>query len=565
MSEMESSRTKLIGFDTETGGLKPETGIRTIFAVSVDYEDFMQLAESRRLSRSRFGHIHSFFGDPSKQTPWGYTQMFCRLGPTDVDAPGAILTTHLTPSVLTSPDVLTKHQVMIKFYQWMVKQKNVIGVGHNIRSFDIPFIRHAMAESLMPPDLFMPGGKHLDTLLMSRAVHHLQPELYQWTTREDKNGKSSVSMQLGSIASANGFPLGENAHNAAIDVMGTMPVLGMYASRSPDLFRAFVRSTNVWELLKNFTNPMQQAFYIGRLGRTGFKGDVVTPLAVCKQGRSPKAFLMFTLNEDETSSGDIDKLSRITDAEWAKIALNLKTQNIREIEKDYPFLRVILPNKPEMIVNYSGSLGGIIANNTSFTTSDVNDRVMGVRRYLKSSSLPLKISQAFGSALEPVKPITAEDSRAGMWFAEFASRDYGTQLRDVRRQFHAAETWGQAIDICAGIKLDAHPWMSVVRSRMLSLIGEHDPQTLANARPDMYAEYAAAVRDSLSSDTPAKMSLANTLADIQKRKESGLSAEDTALLDQWADHFSAQQHFWLHGDAVPDVRHAKPVLHLTGG
>lgn len=566
MNGSSSTNVKLIGLDTETGGTRPNCGIRSLYAISISYSDFWRRAETRQLTQSQFGEVYDIFGTQNPDIKFGYGQLLCRLRPTDVDATGAILTHRLTPSALMASHVLTRHQVMIDYRDWHFGQGRSISVGHNVRAFDIPFIKHAMVcESLLPPDLFRLRGtdQHVDTLLLARAAHHLDPQKYTWVLQDSPQGQRRVSMKLGHIAAANGFPLGEHAHDAAFDTLATMPMLGMFASRSPALLRSFEHNSNPWNLLRDFTNPAHSLFYVAGLSHQGVDAKIVSPLAVCRRGNTPKAFLTFVHGED--ADGDLKKLGSITPEEWLDITRQIKTErsaDLRSIEKKYPFLHIILAKKTGLCLNLSDQDDVVLPNNPDF--SKIENQAEALKRQLKVSGLPTKIHQGFQSAL--AEPEATDDSKAGTHFAEWADPDYGHLLRDARTRFHAAPTWEEAAEICDNLDRDGHRWMPVLHQAMLNIIGDHAPQILAREQPVLWQQYAAHVRTSLSTDDGHKPSVAASLADIRTRLAAPIANEDRHLLNEWASYFEVTERFWMRRDVPPpDVFHEKAVLHLARG
>jgi len=162
----------------------------------------------------------------------------CRLQPHVVPAPGALLTTGMTPAQLLD-ETLPTHYEMVREIR---KKLNTWGparyIGYNSISFDEELLRHAFYQTLHPLYLTNThGNSRGDAMNMVHGIHVHHSSLL----RIPINAKGKHSFKLDQLAPANGF-----AHARAHDAIGDVEAVIFLCKRiqvlAPDYWSAMLNT-----------------------------------------------------------------------------------------------------------------------------------------------------------------------------------------------------------------------------------------------------------------------------------------------------------------------------------
>lgn len=196
--------------DTETSGL------------SAQWDQITQFAAIRTNSDFEVEH-----------TDGDIVDLRCRLRPEIIPSPGALITTRTFPSALDKAP-LSHSEMMLAVDRFLAESTPAIMFGHNIQRFDSEHIRHNQYAALLPAYvLHQNGSRVVDTMLLARLIHVLDPASMNWRM----NAKGAVSFKLGDLARANGIAFDEaEAHDALADCQATLALLRVMKAASPLVF-----------------------------------------------------------------------------------------------------------------------------------------------------------------------------------------------------------------------------------------------------------------------------------------------------------------------------------------
>lgn len=555
--------TFIIG-DVETADKDPTKGICSIFFAAFDRTRFIQLADAGQLTFENVGEITSVFGHQLGNGGTDFGQILCHPSDTMIVMPGAAKTHQIPVDALYHPDNLTQYQMMTQFWPWWFSHPRSVSAGHNF-DFDMRALRHAAKTSLLPPTLFTPRngtGLHLDTLELTRIVHHLDAASFTWNRRTRANGTSYVGMRQVDI---DGLPLRDAAaHNAADDVMsGTLPILVKFA-HSRAVFNEVMRNTDPLHVAQRLKKNDSVAFYVGHPWNE-FTGHVASVLTPSNSAAVPKAFLMFVIDgcSDEEFQANLKKLSSITLAAWKKIGHNLRIKKYNDIEKSYPFLYVMDPKSPGLCVNFFSDHGLPLASKTSLSGEDIRKRVRLLREHVNKSGLLERAAPLIREELDKVEPLRVNDPRIDQWYGVFVDKTYGDFRRGLERSFQAAPNWESAAHLCATMKWDSSEWWQQnLQDEMLLLIGEHAPKMLAERYPELSTRYIKLVKASLFRRKKDQPSLPSVIVETKKLIRDPANKAQKPLLKRYLEKFEEEQSFWRQKEPVRDRELDKPVLLL---
>jgi exodeoxyribonuclease-1 len=156
----------------------------------------------------------------------------CRILPWVVPNPYALLTTGISPSLLTDPD-LPSHFEMVgaiegKLLEWAPARF----CGYNSISFDENLLRQAFFQTLRFPYLTTTRGNgRADILTMARACAVHAPQALSFPL--DEEGRRVF--RLDQLAPANGFDH-SNAHDAMADVEATIHIAKLIRTNGPGVW-----------------------------------------------------------------------------------------------------------------------------------------------------------------------------------------------------------------------------------------------------------------------------------------------------------------------------------------
>ena len=160
----------------------------------------------------------------------------CRLLPHVIPAPGALLATRVTPSMLTDPSLPTHYDMMLQIAEKLRAWSPAIFTGYNTLSFDEPLLRQAFYQILQPVYLTNTNGnQRADVLRLAQATAALAPN----TMAVPISAKGKPTLRLDTLAPANGFAH-ENAHDALADVEATIYMARLIRDRAPAVWKSLM-------------------------------------------------------------------------------------------------------------------------------------------------------------------------------------------------------------------------------------------------------------------------------------------------------------------------------------
>ncbi|WP_071691551.1 exonuclease domain-containing protein [Nioella sediminis] len=160
----------------------------------------------------------------------------CRLLPHVIPAPGALLATRVTPTMLTDPSLPSHYEMMLQIAEKLRAWSPAIFTGYNTLSFDEPLLRQAFYQTLQPVYLTNTNGnQRADVLRLAQATAALAPNAMVVPI----SAKGKPTLRLDTLAPANGFAH-ENAHDALADVEATIYMAQLIRDRAPSIWNSLL-------------------------------------------------------------------------------------------------------------------------------------------------------------------------------------------------------------------------------------------------------------------------------------------------------------------------------------
>ena len=158
----------------------------------------------------------------------------CRLLPHIVPAPGALLTTGVTPQMLLDPALPSHYEAVRQIRSKMIEWSPAIFIGYNSIKFDEGLLRQTFFQTLHPVYLTNTSGNmRADVLRMAHAASVYAPDSI--AVAIDDNGKPTF--KLDHLAPANGYRH-DHAHEAMADVLATIHLARQIRDRAPKVWQA---------------------------------------------------------------------------------------------------------------------------------------------------------------------------------------------------------------------------------------------------------------------------------------------------------------------------------------
>lgn len=250
-------------YDTET------TGINTSF------DQILQFAAIK--TDGDFNEIERF-------------EIRCRLLPHVVPAPRALLTTGVTPEMLSDLSLPTHYQAMRQIAQRLESWSPAVFVGYNTMQFDERLLRQSFYQNLLP--VYMTNtnqNRRADILKLVDAAIVFAPN----SVAVPLNEKGRATRKLDMVAPANGFEH-DNAHDALADVEATIHVARLIRTRQPKLWDALLDTS-----AKQTAVHLAQAHAALALVESRYGRQSVLPVTWCGQNPEYDAQVaMFDLRHD---------------------------------------------------------------------------------------------------------------------------------------------------------------------------------------------------------------------------------------------------------------------------
>ena len=226
----------------------------------------------------------------------------CRLLPWVVPAPGAMLVTSVTPSMLLDAP-LSYFDMMGEIHKTMTawSRGGAVFLGWNSLRFDEGFLRQSFYQTMLPVYLTVTGGNGRgDVMRMAQFVSICRPGALNLAA--GSNGKATF--RLGPFAEANGVVL-DNAHEAMADTMATLAIARLIHQRAPEVWHPMVENSRK-AVVQRLVEDNSILVLVDYFGASPFS-SIVTPIGPNASDTAEYAFfdLEFTpgdiLTQDEAT------------------------------------------------------------------------------------------------------------------------------------------------------------------------------------------------------------------------------------------------------------------------
>ena len=229
-------------------------------------------------------------------------------------APGAVLTTHITPQ-MTVADGISEADFCRYFLEQVATPDTTI-LGYNSTRFDDEFIRHTLWRNFHDPYqwAWSEGRDRWDLLDVTRLVRALRPEGINWPTkRVVETDQLITTVNLVDMAKCNGFE-NDNAHDALADVKALISLARLLRQSQSTMWRYLLDHHDKRSVL-NIITPSQPKPFVYASGRYSSSYQKTTVATVIAEGRTPNSYLVWDLRYDPvdfTSLSEADILSNLT-------------------------------------------------------------------------------------------------------------------------------------------------------------------------------------------------------------------------------------------------------------
>ena len=266
---------------------------------------------------ARYDRIMQFAGQRTNDElkPIGQpVNLLVKLTDDILPAPGAVLTTHITPQ-MTVADGISEADFCRYFLEQVATPDTTI-LGYNSTRFDDEFIRHTLWRNFHDPYqwAWVEGRDRWDLLDVTRLVRALRPEGINWPTkRVAETDQLITTVNLVDMAKCNGFE-NDNAHDALADVKALISLARLLRQSQPTMWRYLLDHHDKHSIL-NIITPGQPKPFVYASGRYSSSYQKTTVATVIAEGRTPNSYLVWDLRYDPvdfTSLSEAEILSNLT-------------------------------------------------------------------------------------------------------------------------------------------------------------------------------------------------------------------------------------------------------------
>ncbi len=229
-----------------------------------------------------------------------------KLSDDTLPSPEALLVTGITPQQ-TVADGYTEAEFAKKLTE-EIFTPNTIAIGFNNIQFDDEFIRHLMWRTFHDPYewSWKDGRSRWDIIDAVRMTRALRPNGIEWPV--DTEGKATNRLEL--LTKANGVDH-YKAHDALSDVIATIEVAKLIATKQPQLFQYLLKLRDKREVMK-LVNLEDKAPFVHTNGRYDSEHEKTTVAFPLTSGRNGNV-ITYDLRYDptpflESSSEELAKI-----------------------------------------------------------------------------------------------------------------------------------------------------------------------------------------------------------------------------------------------------------------
>lgn len=225
----------------------------------------------------------------------------CRLLPHIVPAPGALLTTGVTPQMLLDPALPSHYEAVRQIRSKLSEWSPAIFIGYNSIKFDEGLLRQAFFQTLHPVYLTNTNGNtRADVMRIAHAASVYAPG----SITEAVDGKGKSTFRLDHLAPANGYSH-DDAHEAMADVLATLHIARRIRDNTPEIWQAMNQTAKKSAVVDLVTEapmlamterygPRMHSWVVAHCGSNpGYDGD----LAVFDLNHNPDKYRAMTVEE----------------------------------------------------------------------------------------------------------------------------------------------------------------------------------------------------------------------------------------------------------------------------
>ncbi len=266
----------------------------------------------------------------------------CWLLPHVVPAPGALVTTSVTPQMLLDPDLPSHYEAVRQIRSKLLDWSPAIFIGYNSIKFDEGLLRQAFFQTLHPVYLTNTNGNtRADVMRIAHAASVYAPGSI--TIAVDQKGKPTFRLEH--LAPANGYRH-DDAHEAMADVLATVHMARQIRDKAPEVWQAMSQTAKKGTVIDLVTQEPMMAM-------TERYGARMHSWAVAYCGSNPgydSQLAVFDLNHDPNKyrTMSVDQLVSVLNASPKVIrSLRANAQPILMPMDAHPELEKILQIAPD--------------------------------------------------------------------------------------------------------------------------------------------------------------------------------------------------------------------------
>ena len=357
----------------------------------------------------------------------------CRLQPSVVPSPQALLVTGITPEQLDDEEatiftMMQDIEQILRGHDWPITT-----AGYNSMDFDERGLRSALHQTLLDPSLTFQKpdeetlrNQRIDVMRLVQACLVYAPDALN-LEQKTRHKTPQPAISLGVVARQNGVEFSEEeAHEAVADVKATIAIAKKVRDAAPELWQQ-MRKMTTEESVKEFLDDHEVVSYA-----TGYAGNMkhymVAPVAVNDSYERQEILFDLTQDPADYMNKSVGEL------------VELLAKDTGKKVKNNPFYKVLLQKQPIFMP--------LDQMSKDLFPADIDEKTLKARAALIRDNLEFqtKISQAAGLAEEEITvPEAIEkqlyidlppeiEERLTVWREEFQAGDW-QQRADLMRKF----------------------------------------------------------------------------------------------------------------------------------
>ena len=429
-------------------------------------------------------------------------EIMVRLNPDTLPDPGATITHHIGIEQANRRGI-SEYQAVQKIHK-LLNQPETISVGYNTLGFDDEFLRFAFHRNLLPPytHQFANGCRRMDIYPLVPVYYLYENAVLNWPEREGR-----ISFRLEDLNAANNLVSGGRAHDAMVDIEVTI-----------ELAKRLQLRPKMWQyLLGSFERQVEQERFVSWSGGLQTEGEFY------RQCLAVNGIFGTRCN----FQAPLLHLGRHYHYQNQECFIRLDIEDLKVPETAAERLPGVVRKKwgePPILLPAYGRF-------TRFMTQEALETVKANKAWLEAN--PQLLAAIREAVLNYTYPeVEGVDADATLYTGGFPS-SYEQQLADHFHQQPFARK-GSMLD-----QLPQH-----MRTRAIRIIGREDAAWLPETAQYEFVSYMERIASFDKEDLPVdykgeqRRSVVEVYEAIQGLRETGLSDEQMALLDELEDYLS---------------------------